>query len=337
MNCLNSSPVFSNKDKTHVAQHEAALPAFSVVVCTRDRPLSLKTCVFSVLEQDPLPLEIIVVDDGCLSEKDCQTLETACRQADVQWVYFQKDKPGLPASRNLAARRARGAIVQFLDDDVTLEPGFLAQIMRIFADDKHVAILGAEGILTEPKRGTLGTQVFDWVYRLAGWWALRPKNLSRPPAPVFLFQRKDLELTCNMVGADMAFRREVLLENLFDEHLEGYALGEDRDLAYRLYPKGWLIRCLSARAVHHQDHADRKDPRGFGCMIVCNYWRIMQRSGRTAFGDRLIIGYSLSVVALSLLVFSMIRPHRYWLEFVGMAQGGWEMLNHTIHQWFHPS
>jgi len=120
----------------------------------------------------------------------------------------------------------------------------------------------------------------------------------------------------------MAFRRSALLENSFDEALAGYALGEDRDMAYRLGSRGWIVRSCKACAVHHVAPAGRPDAYAFGQMIVRNYVRIMTRNGFTSVGDRLIIGYSLSVMALSLLGFSLVNPKRYFAQFLGMIAAG---------------
>ncbi len=296
----------------------SAWPDCSVVICTRDRPDALKNCVRSVTCQSLRPVELIVVDDGCLTEDDREYLNDLCRSAAIPFVYLRKEPPGLPASRNLAVRHARGAVVQFLDDDVVLDQGFLREILRLYAVDTEGLLLGAEGTLIEPLRPSGAARLFDRVYSLAGWWALPPHGPRPPAPPVFVRLRSHIVPTRNIVGATMSFRRDVLTRTLFDEGLAGYALGEDRDMSYRLYLRGWLARGLAARAFHHHDPRRRPTPFAFGRMIVHNYTRIMRRNGLTRLGDRVVIGYSLATIALFLLTLSLARPRRYLPQFFGM-------------------
>ncbi len=298
----------------------SARPDCSVVICTRDRPDVLKNCVRSVTCQSLRPIELIVVDDGCLTEADRDYLNNLCHSAAIPFVYLRKDPPGLPASRNLAVRHARGAIVQFLDDDVVLDQGFLREILAVYATDTEGLLLGVEGTLIEPRRASGAARLFDLVYSLAGWWALPPHGPRPPAPPVFARLRSYIVPTRNIVGATMSFRREVLVQNPFDEGLSGYALGEDRDMSYRLYLRGRLARSLNARAVHHHDPCQRPEPFAFGRMIVRNYTRIMRRNGLTRLGDRVVIGYSLATIALFLLTLSLARPRRYLPQFLGMLR-----------------
>jgi len=300
-------------------------PGLSVVICTRNRPRSLQACVRSVARQTVPPVEVIVVDDGELSGEDLRSLASVCKSARLAFVYLSKDVPGLPPSRNLAVRHARGRIVQFLDDDVTIEPDFCREIGQLYADDPAEALIGTEGTLIEPSPRRLGARIFEWTYRIAGWWALHPRTCNRPPLPPALRHHGRAQPIWNTIGATMGFRRSALLEQPFDEGLTGYALGEDRDLAYRLGRRGWLLRSRTARAEHRQDPAGRPDLYTFGRMAVGNYVRVMTRNGMTTLGDRLVIAYSLTIIALSLLLFSPVNPRRCLPQLLGMVGAGWQL------------
>ena len=331
MNCEASScPDAARAEADSRSAADVSYPTLSIAICTRHRPGPLVACVRSVARQTRRPTELIVVDDGKLSAGDLRTLASICESAGIPFVYLHKGEPGLPKSRNLAVRHARGEIVQFLDDDVTVAPEFCREILRLFAADADGALVGTEGTLIEPAGRRAGDRVFDWVYRVAGWWALRPRPCRRPPLPPVLRDRRRATPTWNIVGATMAFRRSALLEHPFDERLSGYALGEDRELAYRLGRRGWIVRSPAARAVHHRESAGRPDPFAFGQMVVRNYVRIMTRTGLTAIGDRLVIGYSLAVLAFSLLLFVPVNPRRYLWEFAGMVWGVWQVVRAAV-------
>ena len=292
----------------------------SVVVCTRDRPERLTACVESILDQSRRPDELIIIDDGQLDEPTRGALQDRCESSGVVFIYLHKTEPGLPKSRNLAVRSARGHVVQFFDDDVTLEPGFLEEVAWIYQADTDREIVGTDGTLLEPGPTTPGARVFDRLYRLAGWWSLKPRGVQRRLPRVLRRNRHRVKATLRIGGATMAFRRSALERHAFDEALSGYALGEDRDMAWRLAPIGWLVRLKWARAVHHHEPAGRPDHVALGRMVVGHYVHIMNRAGLTGVGDRLVIGYSLGVIAIGLLLFSCVNPRRYLPELWGMVQ-----------------
>ncbi len=294
----------------------------SVIICTKDRAESLAACIDSVCNQSRPPAEVLVVDDGQLDVPTTEAVALNCRRAGIRFEYLRKrTAPGLTASRNLGVSRSVGDIVQFLDDDVSLEPGFCAAVMQMYEADSAAAVLAAGGSLSEPRSANPGAAAFAWLYSLAGWWSLKPRIRQRLPLPAPLRDRRWYRPDPDVIGATMSFRRQVFTRYAFDEALPDYALGEDRDMLYRVWREGWVIRCTAARAVHHCDPAARPPGREFGLMSVRHYLRIMGRIGRTGPGDRLVIGYTLAVLAAGMLVCAALRPQRYGRQLLGLAQG----------------
>ncbi len=297
----------------------------TAVICTRDRPESLLRCVRSIAAQTVLPTELIVVDDGQLSPEYRESLASQCAGAGIRIQILQKAVPGLPASRNLAVRHARGDIVQFLDDDVELDPEFCRQILRLYELDGDGCVLGIDGVLLDSRPSPVA-RAFEIMYRLGGWWALPPKNVRRRPLPPELRDGRWAVPTWLLSGACMSFRRSALQTAAFDEGLAGYALGEDRDMSLRLARHGKLLHARGARAIHRHDSAGRPDHFQFGRMTVLNYVRIMRRIGRTSLGDCLVIAYSLTLIAATLAFFSFLKPRRYAPELKGLLAGAAEVI-----------
>lgn len=302
----------------------AAELSVSVVVCTRNRPGSLLRCLRSILAQTVLPHEVIIVDDGQLEAESRELMAALCAAAGVRYVCLQKHVPGLPASRNLALKNARGDIVQFLDDDVELEPDFCRHILRLYRLDPDEIVVGVDGVLIDPP--STAARAFAIVYRIAGWWALRPKHVRLLPLPEALRDKRWAVPTHLLGGACMSFRRSALLHESFDEALNGYALGEDRDMSLRMYRRGRLLHSRGARAVHHHDPTGRPDHFAFGRMTVLNYVHIMRRAGRTSVGDRVVIGYGFGVIACFLVLCSVLKPRRYAPELLGLLTGIGELV-----------
>lgn len=123
----------------------------SVVICTKDRAESLAACIASLCGQSRRPLEVLVIDDGQLDGGTTGALAVNCHNAGLRFEYLRKDAPGLTGSRNVGAARSAGDIVQFLDDDVVLEPDFCAAVMQMYEADPAGAVLAAGGSLIEPR------------------------------------------------------------------------------------------------------------------------------------------------------------------------------------------
>lgn len=303
----------------------------TVAICTRDRADSLLRCVRSVVAQSVVPAELIVVDDGRLSPQDRDAIARTCLPAGVRPTILHKTKPGLPGSRNLAVRHARGDVVLFLDDDVELDADFCRRLAGVYELDATGAVVGVEGVLVDAVP-SVAARLFGLVYRIAGWWSLRPKDVCRRPLPRGLRDPRWAVPVSYLSGACMSFRRSVLERYAFDEGLGGYALGEDRELSLRISREGRLLHVRGAVAVHRHDPAGRPDHFAFGRMTVLNYVRSMRRIGRGSLGDAIVIAYTFGIIGSALAICSLLRPRRYLAEFLGLLSGlGDVLLGRTPH------
>jgi hypothetical protein len=113
-------------------------------------------CLESVLAEESLAVEIIVIDDGS-TDSTRATAEAIARHDRRVWVFHQRNR-GLGAARNTGMRRAAGDYVAFLDaDDVSL-PG--AHRALLTAADRRGADMAIGGIvqMTGGKR-----KIPEWV------------------------------------------------------------------------------------------------------------------------------------------------------------------------------
>lgn len=89
----------------------------SVVIPTTDRTDFLKRSIKSVLDQSYLPEELIVVIDGT-SENSKVFIDALKHDSKVSIHLIEtKMRVGGSEARNIGARRAKGDLVAFLDDD----------------------------------------------------------------------------------------------------------------------------------------------------------------------------------------------------------------------------
>ncbi len=123
-----------------MADTAASVPQMaSIVICahTLDRWDELARAVESVRAQTPPPHEIIVVIDN-----NAALLERASREIAGTTVLANAGQPGLSGARMTGAEHASGAVIAFLDDDATADPGWLRALMEAYRDP---AVLGAGG------------------------------------------------------------------------------------------------------------------------------------------------------------------------------------------------
>lgn len=304
-----------------MAQDAAATtgPALSVVICSRDRPSSLLDTLESIWIQTRLPDELIVMDDGCLSPDVRATIARRARELRIAFRLEPTSAAGLTRARNQAARLAAGDVLVYLDDDVACDSGLLAEIAGLMHDPSIAAVTAT---VDEPAFAAAGPRLFQLGYRLAGWWSVAPRGRPPGPPPAVLRDAGRAKRARWFSGAAMALRRDVVLANPFDESLAEYALGEDRELSYRLAPRHWLVESRRARVVHRRDPGGRPDHRRIGFMTGHNYPYILSKTCRPGVGEWIMIAWGLWVVACMHVVWAIAGDRRAHLsELRGMLDG----------------
>ena len=212
----------------------------SVVIPTRDRPELLALTLRSVLRQEHVNAEVIVVDDG-----EGAGTDTLLKQVGDGRVRLLRNSgpPGVSGARNSGIAAATGEWISFLDDDDLWAPGKLAA---------QLAVANETGA--------------GWVY--AGDVTCDTDLRVRSGAPPSLPQQVVAELRRhNAVPAgasNVAVRREVLdIVGRFDPELR---TSEDWDLWLRLAATG-LPACVPRPLVALRMHG-RMASRGVDRMLA---------------------------------------------------------------------
>lgn len=227
----------------------------SVVIPTCKRPADLAACLTAILEQSTPPLEVIVVDnDAQHGAQATLALHAAqCAAQHIGLFYAASPKNSLPCARNLGVQLAQGDIVQFLDDDVVLDPDYLSEILKVYAA-KSTA-LGVEGLTAnlQEKPGFWRRILFQSNTGPGAHRALPSIRTIYPLAPSAL-------VPCECLGGcNASYRRAILAEYPGDENLLKYAFGEDFDQSYRIFQRhpGTLWLTPFARCTHKVSQAGR--------------------------------------------------------------------------------
>ena len=95
-------------------------PLVSVIVPIYNAKDHIARCVESIRRQTYRNLQILLLNDGSqdVSLEVCRMFA----QVDGRITLIDKENSGVSATRNLGMRAARGAYLQFVDADDTLQP-----------------------------------------------------------------------------------------------------------------------------------------------------------------------------------------------------------------------
>ena len=149
----------------------------SIVVPVRDGERYLAPALQSLLDQERLPDELIVVDDGS-RDRSAEIAEALGARV------LRREPAGPAAARNAGARAATGELLGFLDADDLARPRRLAlQVAALAADPGLDAVIGhVENFLTPERAAALRGRVGFAEGRLPGYLpgALLMRNASFP-------------------------------------------------------------------------------------------------------------------------------------------------------------
>jgi glycosyltransferase involved in cell wall biosynthesis/GT2 family glycosyltransferase len=209
-----------------------------VVICafTVERIDRISAAIESLEAQTVAPHEIVLVIDHS------PELETTCRQRWPQVrVLANREQQGLSGARNTGLEESSGEVVAFLDDDAVAGANWIELLGGAYADE---GVLGAGGTVRpawEERRPGWFPPEFDWVVGCTHSGMPRERGSVR-----------------NLVGANMSFRRDALVEAGGFRHELGRigtipAGCEETDLCIRIakrHPEATILYDPAASVEH---------------------------------------------------------------------------------------
>ncbi len=237
------------RDRLEAAAPAPARPSLSVAICTKDRPDWLARLLASLApEQAALGFEILVVDNNSTGDG---TRQVATAAPAVR--YLHEPLTGLDFARNRALAAATGAVIAYLDDDVTVEPGWAAALLDAWARNPDA---GAITGLVMPMALDTEAQI---LFEARGGFRRGFRPL-RHGATAFRDRLHPSGAGQFGAGANMSFDRALILSlGAFDEALDtGRPLpgGGDIDMFYRVLRTGRPLVYEPRAAVRHDHRRD---------------------------------------------------------------------------------
>jgi GT2 family glycosyltransferase len=229
-----------------------SLPPVTVVLCTRDRPASLRMALTSLLALNYPRFEIIVVDNASLTEASADVVASI---GDARIRLVKEPRPGLARARNRGVLAASHDIVAFTDDDVVVDRWWLRGLMDGFAAGSAVACVC--GMVPSAELRSFPQAYFDRRVTWARSCFPQTYSLSTPPRDQDLFP---FQVGRYGTGANFAMRRGVVAAlGGFDEALGVGSQtrgGEDIDMFVRVLLADHQLVYQPSALVWHRHRAD---------------------------------------------------------------------------------
>ncbi len=222
--------------KSTAGASSATIPSLTVAVCTKDRPNDLTNCLRHLLRiraNAADDVDLLVIDNAPSNQS---TRDIVMALADVRYVLEPRE--GLNFARNRALEVSTADIIAFIDDDVTIDQGWLEGLR--YALNQHPDAAAFTGLVLPVELKTDAQILFE---RRGGF----QRNFYSKRYGATLPGHHSYPCVGGKfgTGCNMAIRRHVL-ERLggFDEALDtGQALpgGGDTDILYRIIRAGYAL------------------------------------------------------------------------------------------------
>jgi glycosyltransferase involved in cell wall biosynthesis len=215
----------------------------TVILCTLNRCRELANALNSVSAStlpEGVEWEVLVVDNNS-RDQTRDVVEDFCRRHPRRVRYLFEPQQGKSYALNSGIREARGEVLAFLDDDVTVEPTWLQSLTDPLRNGEWAGCGGR----------TIPAETFtppDWL----------PPSMVGIIFPHFDLGDKPCELDQAPYGANMAYRKTMFEKyGVFRTDLgpspnkEIPRPNEDTEFGRRLMAAGERLRYEPSALVHH--------------------------------------------------------------------------------------
>lgn len=268
----------------------------SVIICTRNRINDLVNALGSIQRQTVSPGELIIVDSSTDPVDTTQEFKHIFNEHNFPCtrLVYKHTEPGLTYQRNRGIELSTGEVLYFFDDDVLLEPSYLAEMQKIF--DKQPDVGGGMGTITP-----MEPFCHNWNITLRKFFLLQRDYSSGKftfsGMPTHAYGTEHFRMVEVLGGCCMAFRRKALEKHKFDENLRFYGYMEDCDISWRVSREYPLFYNPAARLQHLNSPLNRDKVIENRAMLVRNYTYLFFKN---VFPHRrlALLGYCWSIIGL---------------------------------------
>lgn len=212
----------------------------TVALCTYNRADFLRQTLAGLAAQN-FPrdqFEVLVIDNNSRDHTAAVVAEFAASRPTPRHIL--ETQQGLDYARNRAIAEARGDIILFADDDILVQPDWLAQMLAPFASAaaEKIGAVGGEVIPVFPDG------LPPWV---AEWHAPLAFRADAGPLP-----SRHSPMGANLAIPRAVFAQVGIFHTALDRAAGNYFSGGDSEMVRRIRAAGFEIWFAPAAAVRHQ-------------------------------------------------------------------------------------
>ncbi|UNT54545.1 MULTISPECIES: glycosyltransferase [Lysinibacillus] len=216
------------------------MPFLSIIVPVYNTEPYLKMCLDSILRQDFVDFELILVNDG--STDNCSVICDEYAESDTRITVIHKANSGAVSARKAGLRVAKGQYVGYVDSDDWIEVDMyksLCNTARIFDVDIVICDIIENYPLQEVKRSQL---VAPGLYR--------KDRMEKEVYPIMLYSGEYYRFGLYPSLSNKIFKRDLLEKNLFDVD-DQICMGDDAACTYPSLLDAESIYILENQYLYH--------------------------------------------------------------------------------------
>lgn len=211
------------------------LPKFSIIIPVYNVENYLSECLYSVIHQNMIDIEIICVNDG--TRDNSRRILEEYQKADDRIQIIDKPNGGLSSARNCGMKAASGEYLLFLDSDDYLNQNSCERLYY-------------EVLETRPDIIVFGSHIFPY-YPWPDQWLI--KNLT---TRTIMYRKDSMNALLHENGASPfvwrnCYRREFLAANQLSFN-ENVRFGEDIIFQFCSFPMANHIVFISDKLYHYR-------------------------------------------------------------------------------------
>ena len=272
------------------------LKDISVVIPTYNRAKDFKQTIESFRATIPKINEVIIIDQSV----DDLTKKLIKKIGEKHIKYYHSNTPSLTKARNNGISKVAKSskIVLFIDDDVNIGEDYFENIIKTFNNYPEAMAVGAHHPreINESSLYRLAKRIFclehistkEEALVLSTYGNIYPAKLSKEIHTQWLS------------GVNMAYKKGVFKEQLFDENLTGYALAEDFDFTYRLYKRhnNGLIMTPNAKVAHRFSEVERYPTKKIIYVNQINHFYLNFKNFNSSSKEKIIFIWTIFGISL---------------------------------------
>ncbi len=255
-------------------------PSISVIMPVFNGEKFVNDSIVSVIKQTLQPTELFLIDDG--STDNSLDIIKKIETPFPKYILEQKNK-FQSAARNLAAKKAIGKYLAFIDHDDIWYPYHLEKLVEPLENDDRFGWSYSDLDEIDSDGGLICTNTLR-VYN---------HSVDHPKVNIFNMLASDMFI---FPSASLVRTDALLAIKGFDERLSGY---EDDDLFLRLFRAGWLNCFIPESLLCYRRHA------------VSSSFSSRMWISREIFAQKLLDNYPDDPVLVRYYIRDIIAPRFY--------------------------